>query len=126
MTPEELRHEIAKESKEAREHKTAMSALIYHPGWLILAAVLDAQIANRTRDVMSGPSTEEREWEKGEASGLKLARALPEILLEVATSIVPEIDDDSRDADNREPEFPWHDGADENGYTGRATDALDN
>ncbi len=123
MTPEELKHEIAKEAKEAREHKSAMSALIYSPGWLILAAVLDAQIANRTRDVMSGPSTEEREWEKGEASGLKLARALPEILLEVATSIVPpEIDDASRDADDREPEFPW---GDENGYTGRAVNSLD-
>ncbi len=124
MTPEELRHEVAKESKEAREHKTAMSALIYSPGWLILASVLEAQIANRVSHVMSGPTTAETEWEKGEASGLKLARALPEILLEVATSIVPpEIDDDSRNADDREPEFPWNDG--DEGYTGRAVNNLD-
>lgn len=101
MTPDELKEAIAKEAKEALEHKSAMSALIYSPGWTILSAVLDAQIANRTQNVMSGPSSEEKEWEKGEASGLKLARALPEILLEVADSIVPETDDDSRDADDR-------------------------
>ncbi len=112
MTPEELKHEVAKEAKEAREQKSAMQALIYSPGWIILAAVLDAQIANRTADVMSGPASAENEWSKGEASGLKLARALPEIMLEVANSIVPEIEDDSEDADDREPEFPWDDPGD--------------
>ena len=122
MTPEELRHEIAKEAKEALEQKSAMRALISSPGWTILTAVLDAQIQNRIRDVMSGPANDEREWEKGEASGLKLARALPEILLEVATSIVPEKNDDSEDADDREPGFNWDhdptDPGDDPGYTG--------
>ncbi len=122
MTPEELKHEIAKEAKEAQEQKIAMQGLICSPGWLILSAILDAQIANRTRNVMSGPTSEEKEWEKGEASGLKLARTLPEIILEVAESIVPEKTDDGDDTDDTSTDdqrrFEWDDTNGDNPFTG--------
>lgn len=123
MTPEELSHEIAKETKEAREHKSAMQALISSPGWNILCAVMDAQIQNRIQHVMSGPTSPEQEWEKGEASGLKLARALPGILLEVAETIVPETEDGDSSTDDSEPGFDW--GADTDpGYTGAGSGNL--
>lgn len=109
----EMEAEQVREVKEAREHKALLEGLLAHPGWDIVCKLLEAQIETRTSDVMASPlggekSLAKQEWLKGEASGLRLAKLMPNITLEVCEAVLRESGNDA----SSEPEFdePGDDG----------------
>lgn len=119
---DELEVAVAKELKEAREQKALYEALINHRGWDMFKVLIEAQIESRTREVMSSPLGDEKtlakqEWDKGEASGLRLALALPRIIIENLESIEKE------NAPDVGADDPSDDSADNTGTSERDFDA---
>lgn len=79
----ELRHSNATRDKEV------FQSLLKSPGWIRLVAVLEEQLALRTKDVMLKPlgdgyTVEHQEYVKGEYNGILTVINLPHLIIEDA------------------------------------------
>jgi len=91
--------ELVSQRSESTKAKEAYAALLRSPGWAMLSAIVNAQIAARVDQIMLRPVHDgegaAQEYMKGEVSGLKLILKYPEIELAQHSAVVEMYNDDS-------------------------------
>ncbi len=89
---------LAQRSEALRE-KDDFEALTVNPGWRRLSVWIDAQVHERTQQIILKPCTGikdqlESEFSKGEISALILVKQIVKVGLETATAVARSLDDD--------------------------------
>ena len=74
-------------------------SLVQHPAWAALVEIMNVQVQNRVRDIMSQRPADdkgvyEQEFMKGEAAGITLVLGMPQSLIESAEHDMENKDED--------------------------------